>query len=128
MDDPVAGKKVSEVFGEIVWLLGQDQATKNLKIVDLERLVMPGIILRQFHIKYARVSDNALSADASQNSDLQPASVEIYALVNEARAAEMRDLPRPLTATALALTDWRSGHERVTVISATLPGFVDIGS
>ena len=50
--DPVAGKTVAEILGEIVWLMTQDSAARDLPIRDIERLVMPAILLRRFHIEY----------------------------------------------------------------------------
>ncbi len=44
--DPVAGKSVAEVLGEIVWLMSQDPSAKEMQIKDLEWLVMPAILLR----------------------------------------------------------------------------------
>lgn len=120
----MAGKRVSEIYGEIVWLLGQDPATRDLRISELERLVMPGILLRQFHIVYAKTGGSAGQTETSPPSDLQPVSVEVFALVDGEKANLLSELPRPLPVNApLALTDWRSGTERVTVVSAALPAF-----
>jgi hemolysin-activating ACP:hemolysin acyltransferase len=55
--DPVAGKSVAEIFGEIVWLMSQDKEARDLQIKDLEHLVMPAILLKQFHITYAPVPE-----------------------------------------------------------------------
>ena len=30
--DPVAGKSVAEIFGEIVWLMSQDAASRELRL------------------------------------------------------------------------------------------------
>lgn len=46
VDDPVLGKSVAEVFGEIVWLMTQDKTGRGYTIADLEHLVMPAILLR----------------------------------------------------------------------------------
>lgn len=53
--DPVAGKTVAEILGEIVWLMTQDPVGKEMKVSEIERLVMPAIMQRRFHIKYAKV-------------------------------------------------------------------------
>lgn len=55
--DPVAGKTVAEILGEIVWLMTQDPAGREMKVVEIEALVMPAILARRFHIKYAQVPD-----------------------------------------------------------------------
>lgn len=41
---------VSDVFGQIVWLMSQSVAHKNFFISDLEWMVMPPMLLRQFRI------------------------------------------------------------------------------
>lgn len=43
-------KTVSQVMGEITWLLTQSQIHKNMFISDLEWFVMPAILLEQFRI------------------------------------------------------------------------------
>lgn len=43
-------KTVSQVLGEITWLLSQSPLHKNLFISDLEWMVMPAILLEQFRI------------------------------------------------------------------------------
>lgn len=55
--DPVAGKTVAEIMGEIVWLMTQDPAGREMKVAEIEALVMPAILARRFHIKYAQVPD-----------------------------------------------------------------------
>lgn len=72
--DPVAGKTVAEILGEIVWLMTQDPAGHDMKVAEIEALVMPAILARRFHIKYAQVPDmRRLGA-----TTLQPIAVEIY--------------------------------------------------
>lgn len=51
--DPVSGKTVAEVLGEIVWLMTQDPAARALPVSEIERVVMPAILLRRFHVDYA---------------------------------------------------------------------------
>lgn len=55
--DPVAGKTVAEILGEIVWLMTQDPVGREMKVAEIEALVMPAILARRFHIKYAQVPD-----------------------------------------------------------------------
>lgn len=43
-------KTVSQVLGEITWLLSQSPIHKNLFISDLEWFVMPAILLEQFRL------------------------------------------------------------------------------
>jgi hemolysin-activating ACP:hemolysin acyltransferase len=102
--DPVAGKSVAQIFGEIVWLMTQDKDARELSIKDLEHLVMPGILLRQFHIQYAPGPQNAPDA-------LVPVSVEIFAMCSEAVAAALKANPR----VRLTIQDWRSGTIKVVL-------------
>lgn len=48
---------MAEILGEIVWLMTQDPAGREMKVVEIEALVMPAILARRFHIKYAQVPD-----------------------------------------------------------------------
>lgn len=72
--DPVAGKTVAEILGEIVWLMTQDLAGREMKVAEIEALVMPAILQKRFHIKYAQVPDMRRPGPIK----LQPILVEIY--------------------------------------------------
>jgi hemolysin-activating ACP:hemolysin acyltransferase len=117
--DPVAGKTVAEIFGEIVWLMTQDPGLRSLPLSDLEPLVMPAILLRQFHITYARVAtpENPAGGPANPQSALQPIAVELFAMLSEHKAAEVTAAAAPKR---LTLTDWRSGPVRVTMLKSQL--------
>lgn len=41
---------VAETFGEVVWLMSQSAGHKEFRIADLEWLVMPAILARQFRM------------------------------------------------------------------------------
>jgi cytolysin-activating lysine-acyltransferase len=47
---PPAQKTVSQVLGEITWLLTQSQIHKNMFLTDLEWFVMPAILTEQFRV------------------------------------------------------------------------------
>ena len=47
-----AAKRVSQVLGEVVWLMSQSSAHKTFFIADLEWFVMTPIILQQFRLFY----------------------------------------------------------------------------
>ncbi len=47
---PVAETTVSDIFGQAVWLLTQSPTHKNFFLSDLEWMVMPPVVLRQFRI------------------------------------------------------------------------------
>lgn len=72
--DPVAGKTVAEILGEIVWLMTQDPAGREMKVAEIEALVMPAILAKRFHIKYAQVADMRRPGATT----LQPVEVGIF--------------------------------------------------
>jgi cytolysin-activating lysine-acyltransferase len=88
---PAADKTVSTVLGEITWLLTQSPQHKQLAIADLEWMVMPALLLRQFKLFY----------DAERNI---PVGVVLFAKVSDAVAARLDAGGRLAT-----LDDWRSG-------------------
>jgi cytolysin-activating lysine-acyltransferase len=95
-----AGKKLSEVLGEIVWLMSQSPLHKQFFIADLEWLVMTPAILQQFRLFY----------DQSK-----PIGVAFWATVNEeveARLAAGTTRMRP--------QDWKSG-DRLWVVDVIAP-------
>jgi hypothetical protein len=72
--DPVAGKTVAEILGEIVWLMTQDPAGREMKVAEIEALVMPAILAKRFHIMYAQVLDKRRPGATA----LQPVQVKIF--------------------------------------------------
>jgi cytolysin-activating lysine-acyltransferase len=84
-----AGKTVASVFGEIVWLLSRSPKHRHRTLADLEWLVMPPLLLRQFKLYYA---------------GKQPVAVELFAKVSPevARRLDAGD-------EKLAPQEWRSG-------------------
>jgi hypothetical protein len=88
----------------------------GMPLKDLERLVMPAIMLRQFHITYAPIMK---SADGTRNAangklpHLQPIAVELFALCSPSVAERLRRD----RCTQLTLQDWRSGSEKTVVRS-----------
>ena len=50
--DALPPKTVSQVLGEITWLMTQSPRHKAIPLGDLEWLLMPAILLRQFRIFY----------------------------------------------------------------------------
>lgn len=110
--DPVAGKSVAEVFGEIVWLMTQDKEARELTISKLEELVMPAIMLRQFHIQYAPLTETQSQlGEQTARQALIPMQVEIFAMCSEKVAEKIVEgdyhVPQ--------INEWRSGPERKIV-------------
>jgi cytolysin-activating lysine-acyltransferase len=86
-----AAKKVSEVLGEIVWLMSQSPLHKQFFISDLEWLVMTPVLLKQFRLFYG--------AD-------KPVGVAFWATVS----AEVEERLAAGT-TRLRPQDWKSGDQ-----------------
>ena len=95
-----AAKKVSEVLGEIVWLMSQSPLHKQFFISDLEWFVMTPVLLQQFRLFY--------------DQD-KPVGVVFWATVDaevEARLAAGTSKLRP--------QDWKSG-EALWVVEVIAP-------
>jgi cytolysin-activating lysine-acyltransferase len=96
-------KTVAQVLGEIAWLMTQSPRHKAVPIGDLEWLVMPAILLRQFRIFY---------------KGEQPVGVALWALADElvARRIDAGD-------NRLAAVEWKSGSNmRIIDIVAPFGG------
>lgn len=94
--DPVSGKTVAEIFGEIVWLMTQDPEAQDIPIKALEHLVMPAILLKQFHITYCRAPIGFTTKGQSVTTNtapLQPARVELFAMCSSEIAGRFTDDP-----------------------------------
>jgi cytolysin-activating lysine-acyltransferase len=93
-------KTVASVLGEIVWLMSQSPAHKQFLIGDLEWLVMPPVLLRQFRMFY---------------HEGKPAAVVLYAFVSE-------DVERRIEAGAPSMLpdEWKSG-ERAWIVQVVAP-------
>lgn len=95
-----ADKTVAAVLGEIVWLMGQSAEHKQATIADLEWMVMPAILLRQFRLFY---------------KDGRPVAAVLYALASEPMAERLREGVAPLEP-----DHWRSG-EKIVVVRTIAP-------
>lgn len=95
-----ADKTISAVLGEIVWLMSQSPEFKQYLISDLEWLVMPPILLRQFRLFY---------------HEGRPAAVVLYARVSPEVEARLE-----AGAPTLRPDDWKSG-ETVRVVKVIAP-------
>jgi len=82
-------KTVSQVLGEITWLLTQSPVHKQLFIGDLEWFAMPAILLEQFRI---------------WNGPNSPAAVAFWAFVSEETEARLVDGAKKLRA-----DEWQAG-------------------
>jgi cytolysin-activating lysine-acyltransferase len=84
-----APKTVAQVLGEIVWLMTQSPRHKAIPLGDLEWLVMPALLLRQFRIFY---------------QGEQPVGVALWALADDLVAKRVDAGDRRLSA-----VEWKSG-------------------
>jgi cytolysin-activating lysine-acyltransferase len=96
-------KTVAQVLGVIVWLMTQSPRHKAIPIGDLEWLLMPAILLRQFRIFYRGE---------------QPVGVALWALADELVAQRIDAGDR-----RLAAVEWKSGsHLRMVELVAPFGG------
>jgi cytolysin-activating lysine-acyltransferase len=96
-------KTVSQVLGEITWLMTQSPRHKAIPLGDLEWLLMPALLLRQFRIFY---------------KGEQPVGVALWALADDlvARRIDAGDK-------RLAAVEWKSGiNMRIVDIVAPFGG------
>jgi cytolysin-activating lysine-acyltransferase len=94
------GKTVSQVLGEITWLMTQSPRHKAIPLGDLEWLVMPAILLRQFRIFYRGE---------------QPVGVALWALADDLVAKRIDAGDR-----RLAAVEWKSGS-RLRIVDIVAP-------
>ena len=96
-------KTVSQVMGEITWLMTQSPRHKSIALGDLEWLLMPAILLKQFRIYY---------------SGERPVGVALWALVDDTVAKRIDGGDR-----LLAAAEWKSGpHLRIIDVVAPFGG------
>lgn len=97
---PVEDKTVAAVLGEAVWLMGRSARHREVKIGDLDRLLLPALLLRQFRMFY---------------EGEQPVALVLYAFLSaEAEAGLEAGAP------GLQETDWRSG-DRAWIVDVVAP-------
>jgi cytolysin-activating lysine-acyltransferase len=95
------------VLGEITWLMTQSPRHKALTLGDLEWLVMPAILLKQFRIFY---------------KGEQPVGVALWALVDDLVAKRIDAGDNRLTA-----AEWKSGSQtRIVDVVAPFGGELEM--
>jgi cytolysin-activating lysine-acyltransferase len=102
-------KTVAQVLGEIAWLMTQSPRHKAIPLGDLEWLVMPALLLRQFRIFYHAE---------------QPVGVALWALADDlvAKRIDAGD-------TRMAAVEWKSGtNMRIIDIVAPFGGEAEMRS
>jgi cytolysin-activating lysine-acyltransferase len=107
-----AARTVSQVLGEITWLMSQSKAHKSFFISDLEWLVMMPVMLQQFRIFY----DTGTPAEAGKPAvEGKPIGVVLWASVSETVAARLTE-----GGGRMGPADWKSG-EHLWVIEVIAP-------
>jgi cytolysin-activating lysine-acyltransferase len=105
--DALPPKTVSQVLGEITWLMTQSPRHKAIPLGDLEWLLMPAILLRQFRIFY---------------KGEQPVGVALWALVDDLVAKRIDAGDNRLSA-----VEWKSGSNmRIVELVAPFGGEAEI--
>jgi cytolysin-activating lysine-acyltransferase len=100
-------KTVAQVLGEITWLMTQSPRHRAIPLGDLEWLLMPAILLRQFRIFY---------------SGEQPVGVALWALVDDTVAKRIDAGDNRLSA-----VEWKSGSNmRIVELVAPFGGEAEI--
>jgi cytolysin-activating lysine-acyltransferase len=96
-------KTVSQVLGEITWLMTQSPRHKSIPLGELEFLLMPAILLKQFRVFY---------------KGEQPVGVAVWALVDDLVAMRIDADNKRLSA-----AEWKSGaHMRIIDVVAPFGG------
>jgi cytolysin-activating lysine-acyltransferase len=100
-------KTVAQVLGEIAWLMTQSPRHKVIPIGDLEWLVMPALLLRQFRIFY---------------KGEQPVGVALWALADDLVTSRI-----DAGETRLAAVEWKSGgNMRIIDVVAPFGGEAEV--
>jgi cytolysin-activating lysine-acyltransferase len=107
-----AARTVSQVLGEITWLMSQSKAHKSFFISDLEWLVMVPVLMQQFRMFY----DTGTPAEAGKPAvEGKPIGVVLWASVNDAVAARLAE-----GGGRMGPADWKSG-EHLWVVEVISP-------
>jgi cytolysin-activating lysine-acyltransferase len=98
---------VSQVLGEITWLMTQSPRHKANTLGDLEWLLMPALLLRQFRVFY---------------KGQQPVGVALWALVDDLVAKRIDGGDNRLSA-----VEWKGGNNmRIIELVAPFGGEAEI--
>lgn len=96
----LANATVSDVFGQIVWLMTQSKSHQNFFLSDLEWMVMPALLLRQFRIFPGKT---------------QPMGVALYAYLSEETEKRLE-----AGGTRIGPNEWKAG-DRLWLLDLVAP-------
>jgi cytolysin-activating lysine-acyltransferase len=105
---PFQPKTVSQVLGEITWLLTQSPLHKQMFLADLEWFVMPAILLEQFRIFFG--------PPQAPGGTPVPAACALWATVSPETAARLED-----GAHKLAPHEWKHEGGELWLIELIAP-------
>ena len=120
---PPAGvpRTVAEALGQVVWLLAQSPAYRELRIRDLENSFMPAILYEQFRVFRfgplpggGTVDPGALPGFSKEALELMPLGVAIWARLSAEAEGKLEKGER------LSVAEWRSG-DRVWLVEMISP-------
>jgi cytolysin-activating lysine-acyltransferase len=121
-------ERMAQSFADIVGVLMRDQGFRNLRLGDLEWLVLPPIMAGQFRLGHstAQLPGGKLATTAKGGGILVPVAVALWASVSPAIDKRLSEnLDQPLT---LRPNEWASGDHLWLITLAGdkrgLPAFV----
>lgn len=105
MTMPSASLTVSHMLGEMVWVCSQSPIYRNLKIGDIEWLLLPPMMLGQYRVFH---------------KDAIPIGFALWASLSEEVEARINDALAKGKPVRLSPAEWKSG-ERLWVIELVCP-------
>lgn len=100
-------ERMAQSFADIVGVLMRDPGFRNLRLADLEWLVLPPVMSGQWRLARGSVEAPALSNGAAKRNVLVPVATALWASVSPAVDKRLRDeLDKPLV---LRANEWVSG-------------------
>lgn len=96
---------IAHMLGEMVWVCSQSPIYKNLKISDIEWLLMPPILLEQYRVFH---------------NDKTPVGFALWAFLSEDVEKRINDNMASGTPVILTPQEWKSG-ERLWLIELVCP-------
>ena len=101
--------RFAQIFAQIIAVLMRDPKFRNLRLADLEWLVLPPVMAGQWRLAQAKPEQRGANSETtlSNNSMLVPVAVALWASVSPAIDKRLsEDLDKPLL---LRPNEWASG-------------------
>ncbi|WP_178130822.1 toxin-activating lysine-acyltransferase [Reyranella sp. CPCC 100927] len=117
----------AESFAQVVAVLMRDKGFRNATLADLEWLVIPPLVVRQYGVAHAAVPASRVGEAGTSASRLMPVAVVLWARVSDRLDKTLSDTQTE--APKLRPADWTSG-ENVWIMAAAgdrraIPTFLD---